>query len=199
MSLLSPSRIKAKVIKTFSWTHIRAKIEPQLHWRVPFEAGVYANSPKWSNKGTPFDDLLPPIYLLIIFNNLTDLDPVPIEMRTWKPTDYWAYWCSDMLAPPLASTVSSVMSLGFTARQTIPIVFFGFCICSVVITLTGRVSHYIMSRPMEISLKQARRWVQRIISHILSSLEACSVCLEVIRLSVSEPSSPQCKLQMVHH
>lgn len=70
-----------------------------------------------------------------------DLDPVPIELRTWKAPDYWAYWCSDMLAPPLASTVSSVMSLGFTARETIPIVFFGFCICSVVITLTGKVGH----------------------------------------------------------
>ena len=57
MSLLSPSRIKAKVIKTFSWTHIKAKIEPQLHWKVPFEAGIYANSPKWSNKGTTFDNL----------------------------------------------------------------------------------------------------------------------------------------------
>ena len=44
-----------------------------------------------------------------------------------------------MLAPPLAATVSSVMSLGFTARETIPIVFFGFAICSVVITLTGKV------------------------------------------------------------
>jgi hypothetical protein len=43
-----------------------------------------------------------------------------------------------MLAPPLASTVSTVMSLGFTARETIPIVFFGFLICSVVITLTGK-------------------------------------------------------------
>jgi len=43
-----------------------------------------------------------------------------------------------MLAPPLASTVSSVMSLGFTARETIPIVFFGFLICSVVITATGK-------------------------------------------------------------
>jgi NCS1 family nucleobase:cation symporter-1 len=43
-----------------------------------------------------------------------------------------------MLAPPLASTVSTVMSLGFTARETIPIVFFGFAICSVVITLTGK-------------------------------------------------------------
>ena len=52
--------------------------------------------------------------------------------------DYWAYWCSEMLAHPLASTVSTVMSLGFTARETIPIVFFGFAICSVVITLTGK-------------------------------------------------------------
>jgi nucleobase:cation symporter-1, NCS1 family len=31
------------------------------------------------------------------------------------------------------------MSLGFTARETIPIVFFGFAICSVVITLTGKI------------------------------------------------------------
>lgn len=43
-----------------------------------------------------------------------------------------------MLAPPLASTVSTVMSLGFTARETIPIVFCGFLICSTVITFTGR-------------------------------------------------------------
>lgn len=43
-----------------------------------------------------------------------------------------------MLAPPLAATVSSVMALGFTARETIPIVFCGFAICSVVITLTGK-------------------------------------------------------------
>lgn len=67
-----------------------------------------------------------------------DLDPIPPEERTWGGIDYWAYWCSDMLAPPLAATVSSVMSLGFTARETIPIVFFGFAICSVVITLTGK-------------------------------------------------------------
>lgn len=31
------------------------------------------------------------------------------------------------------------MSLGFTARETIPIVFFGFMICSIVVTLTGKV------------------------------------------------------------
>src|SRR5271155_4286098 len=52
--------------------------------------------------------------------------------------EYWAYWTSDMLAPPLASTVSTVMSLGFTAREKIPIVFFGFLIFSLFITLTGK-------------------------------------------------------------
>ncbi|KAL8753653.1 MAG: hypothetical protein Q9199_004900 [Rusavskia elegans] len=95
----------------------RASVASQLHWRVPFIAGFYGNSPRWSNK---------------------DLDPVPVKMRTCGGLDYWAYWTSDMLAPPLASTVSSVRSLGFTARETIPIVFFGFAICSCVITLTAK-------------------------------------------------------------
>ena len=104
MSFLSPKKLKAR-------------IEPQLHLRVPFRTGIYANSPRWSNP---------------------DLDPVPPEKRTWGGIDYWAYWCSDMLAPPLSSTVSGVMSLGFTARETIPIVFFGFAICSLVITATGK-------------------------------------------------------------
>lgn len=54
-----------------------------------------------------------------------------------------------MLAPPLASTVSSVMSLGFTARETIPIVFCGFAICSLALTLTGKMgSRYSISFPV---------------------------------------------------
>ena len=57
---------------------LRARLDPHLHWQVPFEAGVYANSPRWSNK---------------------DLDPVPIEKRTWTALDYWAYWTSDMVVP----------------------------------------------------------------------------------------------------
>lgn len=69
---------------------------------------------------------------------LSDLDPLTQAQQTWGGISYWSYWTSDMLAPPLASVVSSVMSLGFTAREAIPIVFFGFMICSVVVTLTGK-------------------------------------------------------------
>lgn len=42
-----------------------------------------------------------------------------------------------MLAPPLASVISAIMSLGLTARETIPIAFFGFLICSIPVTLNG--------------------------------------------------------------
>ncbi|KAF2672665.1 hypothetical protein BT63DRAFT_396391 [Microthyrium microscopicum] len=108
MSILSPKR---------QWGKLKAYVEPQLHLAVPFSAGAWGDDARWSNK---------------------DLDPITPEKQTWGPIDYWAYWCSDMLAPPLASTVSSVMSLGFTARETIPIVFFGFAICSLVITATGK-------------------------------------------------------------
>lgn len=45
---------------------LKARIEPQLHLRVPYESGGY-NEPKWSNK---------------------DLDPVPPEKRTWGSLDY---------------------------------------------------------------------------------------------------------------
>ena len=45
MSLLSPNRL-------------RARLEPHLHWKVPFTAGVYGNSPRWSNKGC-YPDFLP--------------------------------------------------------------------------------------------------------------------------------------------
>ncbi|KAI5799062.1 permease for cytosine/purines, uracil, thiamine, allantoin-domain-containing protein [Geopyxis carbonaria] len=96
---------------------LRRRLAPHLHLRVPVSAGLYGASTRWSN---------------------LDLDPVVPALQTWGGLDYWAYWCSDMLAPPLAATVSTVMSLGFTARETVPIVFFGFAICSVVVTLTGK-------------------------------------------------------------
>lgn len=37
-----------------------------------------------------------------------DLDPVPVEKRTWGALDYWSYWCSDMLAPRESSLPSAL-------------------------------------------------------------------------------------------
>lgn len=47
--------------KRLSPSRIKAKIEPQLHWQVPMEKGVYKD-PRWSNP---------------------DLDPIKPEDRTW--------------------------------------------------------------------------------------------------------------------
>ena len=70
MSLLSPNRLKAR-------------LAPHLHWRVPFEAGVYANSPRWSNKGSSSSTLT--VDTMLTTHSL-DLDPVPVHMRTWGGT-----------------------------------------------------------------------------------------------------------------
>ena len=77
MSWLSPKNLGAR---------IKAKVEPQLHWRVPFEAGAFGASPRWSNK---------------------DLDPIPPEKRTWGGLDYWAYWTSDMVSRRLTALDSA--------------------------------------------------------------------------------------------
>lgn len=99
---------------------LKARLAPHFRLRVPHESGKYGS--RWSNRGKVWISCKTDIFKLTAI----DLDPIPPEQRTWGAVDYWAYWCSDMLAPPLASTVSSVMALGFTARETIPIVFFGF-------------------------------------------------------------------------
>lgn len=87
--------------------------------RLAPAAGSYATDPRWSNR---------------------DIDPAPVALRTWGIGSFASYWVSDMLAPPLWSTISTCMSLGFSAREVIPITFFGFFICGIVVALNGRIA-----------------------------------------------------------
>jgi len=89
------------------------------HLRLAPQPGSYSTDARWSN---------------------SDLDPVPVFRRTWGSLDLINYWIADMLAPPLWSTIASVVGLGFTARQSIPITFFGFLIISFVLSATGRIA-----------------------------------------------------------
>lgn len=52
-----------------------------------------------------------------------DLDPVPVKAQTWGGIDYWAYWTSDMLAPPLAATVST-----YATPQSVVVVAYSDCL-----------------------------------------------------------------------
>jgi cytosine/uracil/thiamine/allantoin permease len=47
--------------KRLSPSHLKAKVQPHMHWKVPMEKGVYQDA-RWSNP---------------------DLDPVAPENRTW--------------------------------------------------------------------------------------------------------------------
>ncbi|TNY18373.1 permease for cytosine/purines, uracil, thiamine, allantoin-domain-containing protein, partial [Rhodotorula diobovata] len=67
-----------------------------------------------------------------------DLDPVPKEQRTWSGLDITNYWLSDNFAPATWMLGSSLVALGLTARQAIPLAFVGFTCIGVVISLTGR-------------------------------------------------------------
>lgn len=44
------------------------------------------------------------------------------------------------MQPPLWSTISTAMSIGFTAREVIPLTFAGFFICGFVVSLTGKIA-----------------------------------------------------------
>jgi hypothetical protein len=76
--------------------------------------------------------------ILILFLSTFDLGEFGTTSTTVSPSNCGTncIGCSDMLAPPLWSTISTVMGIGFTARQAIPICFFGFLICGGVIGLT---------------------------------------------------------------
>ncbi|GAA5850077.1 hypothetical protein JCM8547_001005 [Rhodosporidiobolus lusitaniae] len=66
-----------------------------------------------------------------------DLDPVPREKRTWGPFSVLSYWCSDQFSPSAWSLGASMISLGLTCREAIPLTFFGFFLCAIIITANG--------------------------------------------------------------
>ncbi|BGP36747.1 hypothetical protein JCM10449v2_000649 [Rhodotorula kratochvilovae] len=68
-----------------------------------------------------------------------DLDPVPLEKRTWGMGSIISYWTSDQFSPASWSLGASLIAMGLTAREAIPITFFGFFLCGIIIAVNGRI------------------------------------------------------------
>ncbi|GAA5832194.1 hypothetical protein JCM11251_004274 [Rhodosporidiobolus azoricus] len=66
-----------------------------------------------------------------------DLDPVEPSKRTWGPFSILSYWCSDQFSPSAWSLGSSMIAMGLTCREAIPLTFFGFFLCGIIICLNG--------------------------------------------------------------
>ncbi|GAA6014816.1 hypothetical protein JCM10207_002191 [Rhodosporidiobolus poonsookiae] len=61
-----------------------------------------------------------------------DLDPPPAYKRTWTMIDLCSFWSSDNFGPGTWTAGSSLIALGFTAREVIPFAFAGALMCSIV-------------------------------------------------------------------
>ncbi|GAA5994946.1 uncharacterized protein JCM10292_004445 [Rhodotorula paludigena] len=68
-----------------------------------------------------------------------DLDPVPREKRTWGLLSTVSYWCSDQFSPSSWSLGASLIAMGLTAREAIPITFFGFFLCGIIIAINAQI------------------------------------------------------------
>ncbi|KAE9971118.1 hypothetical protein EG327_009997 [Venturia inaequalis] len=63
-----------------------------------------------------------------------DSEPVPPEMQTWRSHHFITYWLCDAVAPGNLRLGSSLMTLGFSMRTTIGIIFLGHFLISLAIT-----------------------------------------------------------------
>ncbi|GAA5926573.1 hypothetical protein JCM3775_001054 [Rhodotorula graminis] len=68
-----------------------------------------------------------------------DLDPVPREKRTWGMLSIISYWTSDQFSPASWSLGASLIAMGMTAREAIPITFVGFTLCGIIIAVNGKI------------------------------------------------------------
>ncbi|KAF8586429.1 cytosine-purine permease [Ramaria rubella] len=66
-----------------------------------------------------------------------DLDPVPLEERKWGMFDYFTYWLSDAFNVPNWEISSSMLAVGLSWKDAIPIVLIGYMITMVPIVLNG--------------------------------------------------------------
>lgn len=77
-------------------------------WALPKQESNIAPDYVWTNK---------------------DMDPVPLEDQTWSMWTWCAYWGSDTVNLGTWETASSIIAVGLTWRDAIPIMVVGtFCV-----------------------------------------------------------------------
>ncbi|KAJ3529036.1 hypothetical protein NM688_g7911 [Phlebia brevispora] len=87
-------------------------------WALEPAPSTFAPTSKWSNK---------------------DMDPVPPNLRTWQTYNYIAYWISDALNPALFELASSMLAIGLSCRQALPVITVAHTIMACVIVLNGTI------------------------------------------------------------
>ncbi|KZP30106.1 NCS1 nucleoside transporter family [Athelia psychrophila] len=95
-----------------------SRLSKRATWQLETEETSFAPSNSWSNK---------------------DMDPVPVEKRTWSTWNYVAYWISDATNAPVWELASSMLAIGLSWRQALPAIAVGHLIIAVVMVLNGTI------------------------------------------------------------
>lgn len=93
-----------------SQQQLKARCTSVSAWELPKHASTLAPDDVWTN---------------------VDMDPVPLEHQTWTIWTWIAYWASDCINVATWETAASVISVGLTWRDAIPIMLVS-CVCTAV-------------------------------------------------------------------
>ncbi|KAL2890420.1 NCS1 nucleoside transporter family [Ceratocystis lukuohia] len=100
-----------------SWLqNAKAKTRSLDSWRLPKQTSTLAPPHVWTN---------------------ADMDPVPLSMRTWSIWTWMGYWCSDAINIGTWQAASSIIAVGLTWRDAIPIVVVATTVVAIPMVLNG--------------------------------------------------------------
>nr|OQO18336.1 hypothetical protein B0A51_13731 [Rachicladosporium sp. CCFEE 5018] len=72
-----------------------------------------------------------------------DMDPTPLKDQTWSLWTWMAYWATDMINLGTWETASSIIAVGLTWREAIPIMAVGTMCVAVPVVLNGAIGAHL--------------------------------------------------------
>ncbi|KAI4716753.1 uridine permease-like protein Fui1 [Aureobasidium sp. EXF-10727] len=101
---------------------IRKRCTTLEAWALPKQESTIAPEHVWTNK---------------------DMDPVPISDQTWGMWTWVAYWATDVINLGTWETASSIIQVGLTWRDAIPIMAVGTLCVAIPVVLNGAVGAHL--------------------------------------------------------
>ncbi|KAF6831319.1 ncs1 allantoate transporter [Colletotrichum musicola] len=102
----------------FSKEKMKGRFTSVKAWELPKHPSAIAPDGVWTN---------------------SDMDPVPLEHQTWSIWTILAYWSSDLMNLSTLQTAGSILAVGLSWREAIPIMFVGTCCIAVAMVLNGAI------------------------------------------------------------
>ncbi|KAK8133147.1 permease [Apiospora kogelbergensis] len=105
-------------MKKPSATHLKRRCTSLSAWEIPKQNGTIAPEHVWTNR---------------------DMDPTPLEDQTWSIWTIMAYWASDTINIGTWETASSILAVGLSWREAIPIMIVANLCVAIPLVLNGAI------------------------------------------------------------